>query len=363
MRLNRRHGSSTHSQRTAPATAPATATLTESLVVATLTDDESIRPFRFEASDAALEDLRRRILATRWPDRETVSDDSQGVQLATMQQLADYWANHYDWRRIEARLNAFPNFLTEIDGLDIHFIHIRSRHENALPIIVTHGWPGSVVEQLKLIEPLTDPTTHGGTEADAFHVVIPSLPGNGSSGKPTTTGWGPERVARAWVTLMQRLGYTRFVAQGGDWGAIITDLRGAHAPPELAGIHSNMPGAVPPHISALLGPQRADTPPADLSAEEARAFAQLTDVFTEGIGYAVEMALRPQALYGLADSPAALSAWMLDHDALSLDDITHAFVDGSPVGGVTRDGGHFVAWQEPELFTQELRAAFRTMRG
>jgi pimeloyl-ACP methyl ester carboxylesterase len=392
----------------------------------------AIRPFRVDIPEEAITDLRRRVTATRWPEKETVDDPSQGVQLATMEALARYWGANYDFRRVEARLNALPQFMTEIDGLDIHFIHVKSRHDNALPLIITHGWPGSVIEMLQVIGPLTDPTAHGASAADAFHLVIPSIPGYGFSGKPTTTGWGPDHIARAWVELMKRLGYTRFVAQGGDWGAIITDLMGAQAPLELLGIHSNMPGAVPPDISKALRPVSVDPPPSDLSADERRAYEQLSRIYTKGIGYAIEMGLRPQTLYGLADSPIALAAWMLDHDALSYEDISSAF-DGHPVGDLTRDevldnitltwltntgissgrlywentlgffdvknvsipvavsvfpkelyeaprswaeqaypkliyyntldkGNHFAAWQEPQLFSQEIRAAFRSLR-
>lgn len=293
----------------------------------------SIRPFQYRASDAELADLRHRIAATRWPDRETVQDESQGVQLATMQKLAQYWATDYDWRRCEAELNALPNFVTEIDGLDIHFIHVRSRHENALPVIVTHGWPGSVIEQLKIIDPLIDPTAHGGTEADAFHVVIPSMPGYGFSARPSEVGWDPPRIANAWITLMKRLGYTRFVAQGGDWGALITEILGAMAPPELVAIHTNMASTAPPEVFDAL---RADEgPPEGLGEEERWAYERLDLFFRHGLAYANQMGQRPQTLYGIADSPVGLAAWFLDHDISSYQMIARAF-DGVDEG-LTRD--------------------------
>ena len=290
-------------------------------------------PFEFRAPDEDLADLKRRILATRWPDRETVADDSQGVQLATMQKLAAYWANEYDWRKCEARLNALPNFLTEIDGLDIHFIHVRSKHANALPVIVTHGWPGSVVEQLKIIGPLTDPTAHGGTEADAFHVVIPSIPGYGFSARPTEAGWNPPRIANAWITLMKRLGYDRFVAQGGDWGALITEIMGAIAPPELVAIHTNMASTAPPEVFDAL--RAGAGPPAGLGDEERWAYERLDVFFRHGLAYAQQMGQRPQTLYGIADSPVGLAAWFLDHDIASYRMIARAF-DGVPEG-LSRD--------------------------
>ncbi len=295
--------------------------------------DKAIRPFRTKTSDEELADLRRRIEATRWPGRETVSDRSQGVPLPTMQKLARYWTTDYDWRKVEARLNTLPQFVTEIDGLDIHFIHARSRHENALPMIVTHGWPGSVIEQLKIIDPLTDPTTHGATAADAFDLVIPSMPGYGFSGKPSASGWDPQRIARAWITLMKRLGYAQFVAQGGDWGDAVSEQMALQAPPELLGIHTNMPATVPADISRAL--RNGEPAPAGLSPDERHAFDQLDFFYRHGLGYALEMANRPQTLYGIEDSPIGLAAWILDHDARSLDLIVRAF-DGEAVG-LSRD--------------------------
>ena len=293
----------------------------------------AIRPFHVSFPEAALADLRRRVNATKWPERETVTDATQGVQLATMRKLADYWGKDYDWGKCEAKLKAWPHFITEIDGLDIHFIHVRSKHAHALPMIVTHGWPGSVIEQLKIIGPLTDPEAHGGHASDAFHLVIPSLPGYGFSGKPSTAGWGPERIARAWTVLMQRLGYTKYVAQGGDWGALITQLMGAQAAPGLLGIHTNMPGAVPPDIdkAALAGAPA----PSGLSADERHAYDQLVFFYTHGLGYAREMGNRPQTLYGIADSPIGLAGWILDHDASSYAMMARVF-DGK-TEGLTRD--------------------------
>jgi pimeloyl-ACP methyl ester carboxylesterase len=306
-----------------------TATVTSEAIKQAQPFGEAIRPFRVEFPESALVDLRNRLAATRLPERETVSDNSQGVPLATVQKLLRYWANEYDWRKVEAKLNSYPNFITEIDGLDIHFIHVRSKHEDALPLIVTHGWPGSIIEQLKIIDPLVNPTAHGGSAADAFHVVIPSMPGYGFSGKPTTTGWDEDHVARAWAVLMKRLGYTKFVAQGGDWGAIITELMGVHAAPELLGIHTNMAGVIPTDIdaAALAG---APTP-SGLSADETRAYERLKFVYAKGIGYAFQLGLRPQTLYAIADSPVGLAAYLLDHDALSLELIARAF-DGHAEG-------------------------------
>jgi pimeloyl-ACP methyl ester carboxylesterase len=393
------------------------------------TGGDAIRPFSINVPEEALVDLRRRLAATRWPERETVTDQSQGVQLATIQKLARYWATEYDWRKIEAKMNALPQFITEIDGLDIHFIHVRSKHENALPLIVTHGWPGSIIEQMKIIDTLANPTAHGASASDAFHLVTPSMPGYGFSGKPTTTGWSPARIARAWVVLMKRLGYTRFVAQGGDWGALVVDMMGVQAPPELIGIHTNMPGAVPPDVSKAI--QSGGPAPSGLSDEERRMYEKLKDFFAKEVAYALEMGNRPQTLYGIADSPVGLAAWILDHDALSLELISRAF-HGHPTG-LTRDdvldnitlfwltntgisaarlywenklpffdvknvsipvavsvfpdeidaaprswaeraypklihynkldkGGHFAAWEQPELFSKEVRAGFRPLR-
>jgi len=396
----------------------------------------TIRPFTTPVTpETELEALRARITATRWPDPELVADFSQGVQQSVTQELARYWAAEYDMRRCERRVSALPNFVTEIDGLDIHFIHVRSPHENALPVIITHGWPGSVIELLNVIDPLTNPTAHGATAADAFDVVIPSMPGYGYSGKPRELGWGPDRIARAWDTLMKRLGYARYVAQGGDWGAIITDLMGVQAPQGLLGIHSNMAGVVPPEIWLSLVRNvfgAGDPPPPGLSEEESRTLDQLNYFFTTGVGYGVQMGTRPQTMYGLADSPVNLAAWMINHDASSYADIAEAFA-GRPVGGLTRDevldnvtftwltntgvssarlywenkvgffdvkgvsipaavsafaneiykaprswaekaypkliyfneldrGNHFAAWQEPALFSAELRSAFRSLR-
>jgi len=297
------------------------------------TDPTAIRPFHFTASKEALDDLRRRITATKWPERETVTDASQGVQLATMQALARYWATEYDWRKCEARLMALPNFITEIDGLDIHFIHVRSKHENALPLIVTHGWPGSIIEQMKIIDPLTNPTAHGGTAADAFHLVVPSLPGYGFSGKPAAPGWNPVSIAKTWATLMQRLDYAKYVAQGGDWGNAISEVMALQQPPGLLGIHTNMAATVPPDVSKALS--AAGPPPAGLSPEEKLAWDGLDDFYKNGLGYANEMALRPQTLYGIVDSPVGLAGWILDHDIRSYQMIARVF-DGKPEG-LSRD--------------------------
>jgi pimeloyl-ACP methyl ester carboxylesterase len=408
----------------------------------------AIRPFRVEVTDAELDDLRRRIRATRWPEQETVKDESQGVRLATIQELARYWGTDYDWRRCEAKLNALPQFITEIDGLDIHFIHVRSKHEDALPVIVTHGWPGSTIEQLKIIVPLTNPAAHGGSASDAFHVVIPSMPGYGFSGKPKTTGWDPARIARAWVELMKRLGYRQFVAQGGDWGAVVTDLMAKQEPPELLAIHTNMPGVVPPDVWRAI--QSGGPPPKGMSGEEQRTYEKLKGFFTTSVAYALEMGTRPQALYGIADSPVGLAAWLIDHgggdappaaasggDAQPVAALTAAARtptgSGHPATELTRDdvldnitfywltnsgvsssrlywenklsffdiknvsiptavtvfpgeiyqtpkswaekaypklihynrvdkGGHFAAWEQPEIFASELRTAFKSFR-
>jgi pimeloyl-ACP methyl ester carboxylesterase len=393
-------------------------------------DKNELRPFHVNVPEAELAELRRRIKATKWPERETVTDASQGVQLETIQALARYWATEYDWRKVEARLNAYPQFITEIDGLDIHFIHVRSKHENALPIIVTHGWPGSVVEQLKIIDPLTNPTAHGGNASDAFDVVIPSMPGYGYSGKPSTAGWGPERIARAWDVLMKRLGYARYVAQGGDWGAVVVDLMGVQAPTGLAGIHTNMPGIFPADIDAAAFSGKPA--PSGLSADEKVAYERLQFVYQKGIAYGFQMGLRPQTLYGIADSPIGLAAYFLDHDARSYELIARVFAGGTE--GLTRNdildnititwltntaisgarlyweyfgkgyfnakgvsvpvavsvfpdelypaprswaeqaypklihfnklpkGGHFAAWEQPELFSEEVRAGFGSLR-
>ena len=291
-----------------------------------------IRPFHVNFPESELADLRRRLEATRWPERET--DPTQGVRLDVMQAVARYWATDHNWRRCEAQLNSHPQFITEIDGLDIHFIHVRSKHEDAMPLVVTHGWPGSIIEQLKIIDPLTNPTAHGGTASDAFHVVIPSMPGYGFSGKPTTAGWGPPRMAQAWVTLMKRLGYQRFAAHGGDWGGIVTNVMAKQAPPELIGIHTNFPSAVPLDVAKAL--RQGEPPPAGLSAEELKTYEQLV-FFYQHVGYALMMGSRPQTMYGLADSPVDLAALMLDHDVPSFEHIAELFVEGVPYGDLTRD--------------------------
>jgi len=394
-------------------------------------ESAAVRPFEVEIAEAELTDLRRRIDATRWPERETVSDDSQGVTLAISQGLARHWAGVYDWRLCEARLNALPQFTTEVDGLEIHFIHVRSQHDDALPLIVTHGWPGSIIEQLKIIDPLTNPTAHGGSAADAFDVVIPSIPGYGFSAKPTSTGWDPAQIARTWVTLMKRLGYAGFVAQGGDVGAFVCDRMGEQAPPELLGIHTNFPAAVPPEIFKAL--QAGEPAPAGLSAPETRAYEELRAGTTHR-AYALMMGTRPQTLYALADSPVGLAAWIVDHgDGTGQPGLLGGVAQGNHAGELTRDdlldnitlywltntavsaarlywdnklpaflaadvtvpaavsvfpheryqpprswvqrayrnlihyneldrGGHFAAWEEPQLFAKELRAAFKPLR-
>jgi pimeloyl-ACP methyl ester carboxylesterase len=295
--------------------------------------NDKIRAFRVNIPNDELVDLRKRVVATRWPDRETVADPSQGVQLTPIQQLARHWGTDYDWRKVETRLNALPQFITEIDGLDIHFIHVRSKHDNALPMIVTHGWPGSIIEQLKIVGPLTNPTAHGGSASDAFDLVIPSLPGYGFSGKPTASGWTPVSIARAWATLMQRLGYTRYVAQGGDWGNAVSEVMALQQPQGLLGIHTNMAATVPADVSKALS--TGGPPPAGLSAEEKHAWDQLDDFYKHGLGYAQEMSNRPQTLYGIADSPVGLAAWMLDHDIRSYNMIARAFAGKTE--GLTRD--------------------------
>ncbi len=425
-------GAETTSSAVSTATSPATpggTLVIDAAAGAQPSGDTSIRPFKFHASDEALADLHRRIVATRWPSPELVTDASQGVQLATMRELARYWQTDYDWRKFEARLDALPQFMTTIDGVDIHFIHVRSKYPNALPVIVTHGWPGSIIEQLKIIEPLTNPTAHGGSASDAFDVVIPSLPGHGFSGKPTALGWDPIRIARAWIVLMNRLGYTRYVAQGGDWGNAVTEQMALLKPPGLIGIHTNMPATIPDDIAKALA--AGGPPPSGLSADERYAYEQLDFFYKHGLGYAEEMAGRPQTLYALEDSPVGLAAWMLDHDARSYALIARVFA-GQPEG-LTRDdildnvtlywltktavssarlywesklpffapkgvaipvavsafpdeiytaprswtqeaypkliyynrlpkGGHFAAWEQPQAFSEELRAGFRSLR-
>lgn len=315
-----------------PSQRPSGPDLGDDLIVA-VEGDLSVRPFRFRASDEELAELKRRIKATRFPEPETVTDDTQGVQLATIQKVADYWADEHDWRRAEAHLNKYPQFITNIDGLDIHFIHVRSKHADALPVIITHGWPGSPIEQLKLIEPLTDPTAHGGQPSDAFDVVVPSIPGFGFSGKPAEAGWGPERIASAWAVLMSRLGYDRYVAQGGDWGAMIVDLMGVQMPDGLLGIHTNFAAAMPAELDAAAF--RGDPAPSSLDEDEKRSFERVAFFYKFGLGYALEMGNRPQTLYGIADSPVGLAAWILDHDIWSYKLITRVF-DGA-TEGMTRD--------------------------
>jgi len=406
-------------------------------MTATADSQHAVRPFRVNVPEAELAELRSRISASRWPERETVTDNSQGVPLAPLQELARYWETEYDWRKVEARLGALPQFLTEIDGLDIHFIHVRSKHENALPLIVTHGWPGSVIEQLKIIDPLANPTAHGASASDAFHLVIPSMPGHGFSGKPTTSGWDPARIARAWLVLMKRLGYTRFVASGGDWGAVVTDVMALQGSPELIGIHTNMPGVVPPDVLQAIvsgGP-----PSSGLSDEERGTFEKLKRFFAREAYYAFEMATRPQTLYGIADSPIGLAAWLIDHgdgdaqpaatisaamrtpttgqsrDQLTrddvLDNITHYWLTNTGISSARlywenklaffdvknvripvavsvfpgelyqsprswaeraypklihynklKQGGHFAAWEQPQLFSEEVRTGLRSLR-
>jgi len=307
--------------------------MTQTSATQPASEQVAIRPYQFNFPDAELTDLRRRVNATKWPERELVNDASQGVQLATMQKLARYWATDYDWRKGEAKLKAVPHFIIEIDGLDIHFIHVRSRERNALPVIVTHGWPGSIIEQLKIIDPLTNPTAHGGKAEDAFDVVIPSLPGYGFSGKPSAPGWNPVSIAKAWATLMQRLGYTKYVAQGGDWGNAISEVMALQQPPGLLGIHTNMAATVPPDVSKALA--MGGPPPAGLSPDEKYAWDGLDDFYKNGLGYALEMNNRPQTLYGIVDSPVGLASWILDHDIRSYQMIARVF-DGKPEG-LSRD--------------------------